>query len=308
MLLQKYRPKSLDGIIGNRLAAHQLRRHILAGDKAVLTGPPGCGKSLALQLIAKELRYELLDESPEDLLKASGQRSLWYNGKILVADVDIFEPQEALGLLKAPWPVVFVTGDIYERRLLPLRKAVANIVKFRKVGWADTLNFLERVCRQEGIAYDRASLGEAARLADGDLRWCLLMLEGAGRVDAEFVARIGKEKVTGIFDVLDTLFSKSGVLAGAEDLPWIVENLPECYSGGSLAFAYRCIAAADAFKRRSDDYFVSFLSLLPRSPVRPQYKVPSWAGNGFAGMKEIAARAHCSVNKARSYAILLPRS
>jgi len=305
MLLQKYRPQSLSGIAGNSLAAQQLRRSVSSCEKVVLTGPPGCGKSLALQLICREMKYELLDEKPEELLKASKQRSMWYNGKVLIADLDAHDAKECLELLKCQWPVVFLAGDIYERRLLAARKSIPKIIRFRKVGWADMLGFLEKVCKQEGVIYDRASLSEVARIADGDMRWCLLVLEGAGKIDSEFVAQLGKEKVQGIFDVLDDLFSKRDVAAGPEDMPWIIENLAECYQGSSLAFAYSCAALADYFRAKPGDYFSSFLALLPRASFKPQYKTPMWIGRGSAELREIAAKAHCSAKKAKSYSFLL---
>jgi hypothetical protein len=306
-LLQKYRPRTIEGIAGNRLAAQQLKRAVVGAEKAVLTGPPGCGKSLALQIIAAEARCELLDESPDDLLKASKQRSMWYSGKILVADLDMWDPQECLELLACPWPVIFTCGDIYERRLLAVRKTVKNVVRFKKVGWSDTVGFLEKACRQEGIFYDKESLGEMAKIADGDLRWCLLVLEGAGKVDAEFVAQLGKEKVQGIFDVLDDLFARRDASAGPEDMPWIVENLAECYQGTNLALAYSCIALADSFRGKPGDYFSSFLALLPRSSFRPQYRTPLWIGNGSAELKALASMTHCSAKKARSYNFLLEK-
>ena len=305
MLLQKYRPNSLEGIVGNRFAAQQLKRAIVNSQKVVLTGPPGCGKSLALQIIAKEMKYHLQDEDPEDLLKSSKQRSMWYNGKILVADLDAWGAKECLELKKCSWPVVFVAADIYDRKLLTARKAVPTIIRFKKIGWSDTVNFLEKICRQEDIIYDRPSLGEVAKIADGDLRWCLLILEGAGKVDANFVKQLDKEKVQGIFDVLDSLFIKKEVSARIEDLPWVLANLAECYNGANLAFAYDCVALADYFRAKPGGYFESFLSLLPRSVVRPQYKTPMWIGRNNSELREIAAQAHCSFRKSASYKFLL---
>ena len=55
-LYRKYRPSSLDEIVGNEIAIKSLKSEIENGSHVfLLTGPAGCGKTTIARIMAKEV-------------------------------------------------------------------------------------------------------------------------------------------------------------------------------------------------------------------------------------------------------------
>lgn len=306
MFLEKYKPKTVSGMIGNRLQANDMKRAISGwkrGSAIVLSGPPGCGKTLAIELVANEAGFEVVGGVLDDLLAASVQRSMWSRGKVLVADLDAdVSVGDASRLIEnSAWPLVLTTSDIYQRHLIELRKAPSiKIIQFYKVGVAELAGFLKKVCASEEIDCDERALYELAQRSDGDVRWALLALESLERVDSEAVAELEKDKTERIFDRLDAIFRRRQVADADIDslFPWIVENLAEHHGGERLAHAYRCIAVASRFRRLGlDRQAQAAIALLPQSYASVKYMWPRWINSSETTVEGV----HYSARKARPY-------
>jgi replication factor C large subunit len=288
MFLENYKPKSVAGMIGNRLQAGDLKRTLSGwkrGSALVLSGPPGCGKTLSVELAAREIGADIVTGTYDDLVAASGQANVWGRGKILVANLDDeISPSDALKLAEhSTWPVVFETTDIYQRNLVELRKDTrVKIIQFQKAGAVELVGLLKKICISERIACDERALYELIRLSDYDVRFALIALESLRAVDSESLKEIDKDRVERIFDMLDAVFQRRSANADVESLyAWIIENIPERYSGKELDQAYHCASAASRFRRLGlDRYSEQLVQLLPQSRISAQYRPPRWIGNG----------------------------
>jgi len=284
MFLEKYKPKTIAGMIGNRLQASEIKLIISAwkrGCALVLSGPPGCGKTLAIELATKEINSDTVTGNYEDLIAASGQANVWGRGKVLLANLDTeLSPDNALKLAeRSTWPVIFETTDIYQRNLFELRKNTkVKVIQFYKVGVIELAGLLKKICASERINCEERALYELARLSDCDVRFALTALESLSNVDAQSLQEIDKDRAERIFDMLDAVFQRRASAVDIEGIhAWILENLPDRYSGDELARAYNCAAAASRFQRRGmQRYSEQLMQLLPRSRISAQYRPPRW--------------------------------
>lgn len=284
MFLEKYKPKTISGMIGNRLQADELKRLISAwkrGYAIVLSGPPGCGKTLAVELAAAEIGFEVVSGAYDELLAASAQSSMWSRGKVLVANLDVdISTGDVLKLTEhSTWPVMLETTDIYQRNLVELRKDTRmRIIQFQKAGAVELSGFLKKVCAEERIDRNERALYELARLSDCDVRFALIALESLNAVDSASLREIDKDRVERIFEMLDAIFQRRSTNVDIDSLhAWILENIPERYSGKELEQAYHCAAAASRFQRRGlGKYSEQLMQLLPQARISAQYRPPRW--------------------------------
>ena len=92
MLLNKYKPKSLNEIIGQDNAISKLRKAVNEKKPALIYGVPGIGKSSSVYALAKDVGYEIIEVNASDYRnkeqideKVGGsakQASLFSKGKI----------------------------------------------------------------------------------------------------------------------------------------------------------------------------------------------------------------------------------
>ena len=310
MFLEKYKPQAISGMIANRMAAVELKRAVAdwrRGSAIVLSGPPGCGKTLAIEIVASEFGLEVAVGTADSLIAASKQSSIWSRGKMLVGDLDAdVSPSEAFSLMKeSSWPVVLVTTDIYQRSLAELRKdSRIRIITFQKAAPGDVAGLLKRACSAENIPCSERALYELALRSDGDVRWALVALESLKSADVNAVEELDRDRIERLFSVLDAVFQRrSSDFDMSETFAWVVENLPERYSGPDLARAYRCVASADRFLRVGmEQHAQEVMKLLPPSRISSQYRVPRWVNSS-----SIAEGVHCSARKAKAYARVMKR-
>jgi len=74
--LEKYRPKKFEDVVGNRGATEILKTHAIAGTfpHLLLSGPPGCGKTLVAKAVARESGANFISvKGPELLNKFVGE-------------------------------------------------------------------------------------------------------------------------------------------------------------------------------------------------------------------------------------------
>ncbi|MFH1420846.1 MAG: AAA family ATPase [Candidatus Aenigmatarchaeota archaeon] len=262
MLVEKYRPRTIGEFVGNKPRILEIKKWISGwkkGTALMLHGPEGCGKNLAMELIATESGRELVyyDGSHE----VAVQRSLFAKNKLIIAD----EPGKAKGLpeliSKSSFPVVILTTEPYKQAYRTLRTK-CKLMKLEKIPISEIANFLERVCTSEKTSYEKNALMQVAFASNGDMRAALNDLETLHAVDSSSVLLIGnRERVENIFTTLKTIFKTKdiGVMRKAIDDSekpmdelywWIENNVFKEFSGKDLALVYEYLAIAELYNTR----------------------------------------------------------
>lgn len=288
-----YKPSSLQEVAGNYSAAEQLLgwvRARLEGKPvkraALLSGPPGTGKTISVGVVAKTLDAELIEMNASDFRTeelvdrvaggASLQRSLL--GKraklIFLDEVDGISGREDRGGLgavtrlikEARYPVILAVNDPWDPRFRGLRD-LCEIIQFRRIRTPSIEAQLKRIARMRGITVDEELLKRLAERAGGDLRAAIndfqMLAEGRKELRDEDVGMLfSRVQERGIFDVMKNLFSADGCLEaklaveGASVDPemllqWINENIPNQYPiPAERAFAFDWLSKADIFMGR----------------------------------------------------------
>lgn len=316
-LLEKYKPRRISEILDNKKTAEEVLKFVKSykkGKAIMIYGPPGCGKTLTVEVIAYELRYELVRLTAADfrsyqqlkrsLLQSSLQASLSYKGKILLVDEleFVFDPGMKRGLKElikeSSFPVVLISQNPYIPQLREIRQ-MCTLVKFNHVKWTSIRRLLERIARTEKIKYDPKALDQLARMANGDVRAALIDLGSLNEVTMESLQTIGdRAQEQSIFETLKILFKTMDLenaalaLDQAEKTPdeifwWLEENIFREYEKPEdVAKAYHYLAFADFFKnqimkRQSwalQKYFldgVMFISIAKKEPYRKFIKYES---------------------------------
>ncbi|MBI4896100.1 MAG: AAA family ATPase [Candidatus Aenigmarchaeota archaeon] len=271
MLVETYKPATVDAVIGNKKAISDITAwfsRFSKGTGMIVAGPVGCGKTLAIELVAQQLGYEIVRTSADEvrngmptLTKTSQQQSLFFKKKLLL--IDEFESLASIAgstdLIKnRPLPVVIITDDLYQKNLYTLRKLCA-VVSFQKPRYDTIAKFLQHICEEEHISFEKRALDQLAKMCNGDIRAALLDLETLGtHVMMQQVTELAERtQATDIFNTLKIIFKTqqldNAMLAANNSekdtddvVAWVGENLPEEYKESeSLATAYEKLSRAD---------------------------------------------------------------
>ncbi|MFB6076328.1 MAG: replication factor C large subunit [Candidatus Aenigmatarchaeota archaeon] len=287
--VDKYRPKSLNEIIGQKKGLKKLKKWYNdwnPSDKPlILHGPPGTGKTSAALALGNEENLDIIEINASDkrnrknieeiLGNAAKQRSLMRKGKlILVDEVDGLSGREDRGGIGAisriikdsKFPILMTANDPYDKKMRSLRNK-CKLVNFGNVHLNSMTAKLNEICENEGIEADRKVLKSIARKGGRDLRSAINDLEsvtrGKKKLTKEDVSSIGyRENKHEIFDVLKVIFKTETVktsldiMNNTEKNPdeifwWIEQNIPKEYKKNKEVWkAYDYLSKSDIFKGR----------------------------------------------------------
>lgn len=275
---ERYRPKSISQVVGNREAVDGIRRWALEWERGVMgkplliSGPVGVGKTAIAYAIKDELGWDLVEMNASDLRNGkaverviggaslsstlSGRKKL-----VLIDDVDSLQAVDRRGrsaILKAissaKQPTILTAVDPWEKNLSPIRSA-CRPVGLKRINKHSVAGALRRIAKAERLEVNDEGITAIANNSNGDLRSAINDLQAVNL----YSSRDRKKK---IFDVLRAIFKakeyQEARKAGFEaDLDhnmfkhWIDENIPKEYGGKEeLARAYRVLSDADLFDGR----------------------------------------------------------
>ena len=289
----KYKPKTLSEVIGNEKAKEKILQWIkkwsrgVPGKRALLIyGPPGIGKTVAVEALANDLNMELVQSNASDYrtaeaIKRFAGRSSQYGtlfGRrrlILFDEIDGITGSADRGGLReitrvikeARTPIILIANDPYDPRFSTLRK-FCELVEFKKPTMTQIIKLLTRICSLEGIRAERDALKVIAERAEGDVRSAIndlqALAQGKDKLTFEDVAWLGRrDRKEVIFNVLRRiLYSRSltGALRAANEadvdpdmlLEWIYENIPyHVKNPKELAAVMEMLALADVYRGRA---------------------------------------------------------
>lgn len=289
MLVEKYKPKTINEIIGQKNAVDIFLKWVNTwkkGNKALLFhGIPGTGKTVLVEVYAKENNLDFIEMNASDFRTAEQikemlgssvkQMSLFKKGKIfLIDEIDGLAGREDLGgmqeiikiIKESCYPVVLTANDPWNPKLKNLR-SYCQMVQFNKINYLSILKKLESVMRNENIQISQDILIQIAKSAKGDLRSALNDLEiittKKDKIESKDLESIGfREKEINIFEVIKTIFKTNNIetalnsIQGSgknpeEILLWIEQNiLNEYEKPEEIVKAFEILARADIFLGR----------------------------------------------------------
>lgn len=289
---EKYRPNSLDEIVGNGEAAKKLRewaeRWKPGGKAALLFGPPGSGKTSAAHALAREKGWEILELNASDTRdaerirqivgSASCQKPLFGEPRklILMDEADNIHGKADRGgsgalisiIGQSKHPIVLTANDMWA--ISPQLRAVCEPIRFFKIRKNLIISVLEKICKNEGVKFSKEVLSKIAENASGDLRAAINDLEAIslGRREIEDVVVGRRDAEQTMFTVLLKVFRGKNMkdalhafqMCGDEPanlIRWIGENLPLEYRGDDLRRALGHLSRADVYlgrTQRSQNY------------------------------------------------------
>ncbi|MFH0832896.1 MAG: AAA family ATPase [Candidatus Aenigmatarchaeota archaeon] len=318
MLLDKYEPKTSREIVGNESKMNEIRDWMKIGKGSLLVyGPPGCGKTVAIRLLAKELGYEIIETNASDnrglnamrkLIESSKQSNLFLRKRLVMIDeAELLDSTKGINELMKSVPTILIASD-YDRRF------TCRKIRFDKIPANKIAHFLRIVCMKENVEMSDSSLYQLARMSNGDLR--------AALIDMEFGFGY-REREENIFEKLRMIF-KTDMKNARESIrgsdpkelfPWIEESIPEEYSNiENVALAYDRLSKADLFRSRImkrqawnlEKYMFDFISGMPKSRGFVLYKLSSIRKIDTNPLRErIAKELHISKKESIRYFYLI---
>jgi len=211
---EKYRPRDLSEVVGNRTAIRELKSWAskwVSGKPSkkavVLAGKAGIGKTSSALALANHMNWEVLEmnasdqrnresiknfvgrSAVDDTFSDSGDFTPYKEGKrtlLLMDEADnIFGKEDKGGIheissviRKTEQPIVLIANDYYD--LTRRSKELKNLCKkidFEPIDKKEIKNQLKKFCQKEGIEYDRKVLDRIAEYSEGDMRSAVRDLE-----------------------------------------------------------------------------------------------------------------------------------
>ena len=342
MWSEKYEPRSLEELTGNRKQAEEVSAFVKGKQKKamMLYGPPGTGKSLAVKLLDG---YEIIRMTGEDfrgkesvnavLGAASKQQSLLMKKKVLV--VDELETMDSSGkralgesIKQGSCPVILIADDAYDTKLRTLRQ-LCILVRFNRIRFDVAAARLMSVAKNERLALDKSDAEQIARQSNGDMRSALNDLEVILTTGVH--EETSRDSAANMFDTIRIVLKSSDMKNAftaignmdkdIEDLMWWLEEniLMEYTSPEEIAAAYNLLSQWDVFSSRIirrqswslKKYGSAIVAAISMAKTKKhlgfvRYSAPKFRYNQASPLLEkISNELHISKSKASKYVQLV---
>lgn len=206
-LYQKYRPTTLDKVIGNEQVVSSLQK-LLAKPKNkiphafLFIGPTGCGKTTMARIVANELGstgtdYKEIDsgqfrgiDTARELRKQMQYRAMEGSARVFVIDeVHKMTNDAQNALLKAledtPEHVYFILCTTDPQKLIKTVKGRCSTYEMQPLEEKHMVKLLFRIARSEGGSIEKPVLKQIHSTSNGHPRNAIQILEQVLGVDAD---------------------------------------------------------------------------------------------------------------------------
>ncbi|NLL95444.1 MAG: replication factor C large subunit [Thermoplasmatales archaeon] len=249
---ERYRPSSLDDVIGNPKAVADLRKwaegwHAGKGYKkaAVLMGPPGVGKTSAALALANDMGWGTVEMNASDqrtggaideiALRGSQFNTFTADGEyldeksggrklIILDEADNLFGNADRGAMPAivrlirgtKQPVILIVNDFYAlSRKSSVIKSSTLQIRFQKPRASSISKALAAIAAAEGVSADRAALDSIAETAAGDVRAAVRDLQAIS-LGRDSITAVDASELSGR-DVRGDMFSLMAAIFRGDD-------------------------------------------------------------------------------------------
>lgn len=287
---EKYRPQTLDNVVGNPTAVEELRSWALSWEEdtpkyraVIIHGTPGTGKTTSAHALVNEMGWEVTELNASDQRTAkmiekvvgSGSKMGTISGakKLIILDeADNIHGNEdrggekaIIGLIrKTSQPIILTVNNIYDMSYA-LRNA-GKLIQFRSITANTMASVLREIANKESITCEIGVIAKIVENADGDLRSAINDLQalsiGRSNIELNDIVTGKRDTKESIFKVLEKIFKGTDAIDAYratfntdEDpeglIQWIDENLPSQYTRPQdLTEAYEHLSRASVFLGR----------------------------------------------------------
>jgi replication factor C small subunit len=199
---EKYRPKSLKDIVGQKEIAHLLKAYVKEKNmpNLLFAGPPGIGKTTAALALARDLYGEDYRENLLEL-NASDERGI----DVVRGKIKDFARTVSLG--DVPFKIIFLdeadslTNDAqnalrrtmelylnvtrfilsanYSSKIIEPLQSRCSVFRFRPLKNEECAEMIERVAHGEKLEVDKEAVEALLYVSEGDMRRAINALQGA---------------------------------------------------------------------------------------------------------------------------------
>lgn len=215
--VEKYRPASLDDIVGQDMAVRRLKAYVEKGSipHLLFAGPPGVGKTAAAIAMSRELFGEdwggnftelnASDERGIDVVRTK-IKSFARTAPLGAADFKIIFLDEADSLTNDAQSALrrtmerysatcrFILSCNYSSKIIEPIQSRCAVFRFGPVDAAELRGRLREIAEAEGLTVSEDAMDALEYVADGDMRRGITALQSASTlgsdVDADAVYRV----------------------------------------------------------------------------------------------------------------------